>query len=284
MPLYEVEDAGDGGVLLLIGISKGVTAHMDVEAAGALPVAAVAHLDGAFQNVRPRHFGSVVVQTHGVGDDLKAVPERTIVLAVDVLVMGVGDVHDGIGVAVVLARPVDLQLYAQIAGRRAIENGGGFAVVILNASFLMVAVVAVGVFAVLIALIKVSVILVDDPATAGAGGVVVVPAGFAERCVGVSGVIIPPDGLPAVGAGQGVGLGAGGAELLIVNVVHDLGRVERSADGARDKGGWIGFHGSTSLTKRCPAAVYGCGVVQRYNISSDVPALPFWFSKLAGHV
>ena len=255
---------------MFLTVPKGRPAHMDVETAGALPVAAIAHADGLAQHVCPRHFFPVIVQGHGMGNDLKAVSKGAVVLAVDVLVVSVGDVHNGVGVAVILARPVDLQLYAQIAGRCTIEDGGGFAVIILNTSFLMVAVVAIGVFTVLIALIKVGIILVDDAVAAGAGGVVVVPAGFAERRVGVSGVIVPPDGLPAVGAGQGVGLGTGGAELLIINVVHDLGWVEFPTDGAGDKGGWIGLHGSTSLTKRCPAAQRTAGVVKEM-ISNHEP-------------
>ena len=99
------------------------------------------------QHLIPRHFVELVLQRHGVRDDLKAVIQTAIVLAVGKGVLPVGNVQQGRGVLVVLAGTVDLQLDTEEAGPGAIEDGTGLEIVIMDSAVFNVgaAVTAIGI-------------------------------------------------------------------------------------------------------------------------------------------
>ena len=65
----------------------------------------------------------LILQRQGVCDDLKAVVQTAIVLAIGKGVLLVGDVQQRRDILTVLVRTVDLQLYAEEAGPRAVEDG-----------------------------------------------------------------------------------------------------------------------------------------------------------------
>ena len=117
----------------------------------------------------------LILQRHGVRHDLKAVVQAAIVLAVGKGVLPVGDVQQRRGILTVLARTVDLQLYAEEAGPRAVEDGAGLEIVVVDRTVLNVGatVAAIGVVVVvgIPALIK-----GDETAAAGASGIVAVIA------------------------------------------------------------------------------------------------------------
>ena len=127
------------------------------------------------QHLIPRHFVKLILQRHGVRHDLKAVVQAAIVLAVGKGVLPVGDVQQRRGILTVLARTVDLQLYAEEAGPRAVEDGAGLEIVVVDRTVLNVGatVAAIGVVVVvgIPALIK-----GDETAAAGASGIVAVIA------------------------------------------------------------------------------------------------------------
>ena len=65
----------------------------------------------------------VVVQRHGVGDDLKAIIQAAVMLAVDALLtVSVGILDDIPCVGGIFTGIVDLQLYAEVAVSLAVEN------------------------------------------------------------------------------------------------------------------------------------------------------------------
>lgn len=85
----------------------------------------IPHTDGFVQHLIPRHFMELTLQRQGVCDDLKAVVQTAIVLAIGKGVLLVGDVQQCQGILVVLTSAVDLQLDTEEAGPGAIEDGTG---------------------------------------------------------------------------------------------------------------------------------------------------------------
>lgn len=132
MLLEKVQHPGNGRLLVGIGVPEGITAHVDVEAAGAGLVGEVAHADGLPEEVLPGHFGAVVAEGHGVGHQLKAVVQGAVVLAVEPRLTLVGDGQEAAGVVAVLAGLVDLQLHAEIEGPIPPEEGGWAVVVVVD--------------------------------------------------------------------------------------------------------------------------------------------------------
>ena len=163
----------------------------------------------------------MVVQRHGVGDDLKAVVQGAVVLAVDPLRTVVDQGHQGLGGADALTAFVDLQLHAEVAGTGAIEDGLGLVVIALDAAGDSIAVVA-GVTQWFI-LFLVSGLIVgirqgDQSAAMVAAGVVEVIAVLTEGCFRGSGIVVPPKTAAAVGTADGFRIQAAWAEGLAVEV------------------------------------------------------------------
>ena len=107
---------GDDGILLLLGLSKGQTAHMDVKAAGPCLIAGVAQIHGSLADLLPGHLPELVVQGHGMGDDLKPLFQRAVVLAVDPLFAVIGDFQELSGIGAIFPGPIDLQLHTKEPG------------------------------------------------------------------------------------------------------------------------------------------------------------------------
>ena len=89
----------------------------------------------------------LILQRQGVCDDLKAVVQTAIVLAIGKGVLLVGDVQQCQGILVVLTSAVDLQLDTEEAGPGAIEDGTGLEIVIMDSAVFNVgaAVTAIGI-------------------------------------------------------------------------------------------------------------------------------------------
>lgn len=125
MLLEKVQHPGNGRLLVGIGVPEGLPAHMDVEAAGAGLVGNIAHADGLTEKGLPGHFGAVVAEGHGVGHQLEAVVQGTVMLAVEPGLALVGDGKKAAGIVAVLAGFVDLQLHAEIEGPIPQKQGDG---------------------------------------------------------------------------------------------------------------------------------------------------------------
>ena len=220
MLFKKVEDSGNHNVLRRRGSSKGAAADVDMEAAGSRLMGAVAHADGLLQNGGPRHVFFVVLQAHGMGDDLKAVLQGAVMLAVDVLFFPVGDFHERSGIGGAFPALIDLKLYAEKAWPVAKENRSGLIVIVLDgiepmgAAKTAEAVDAVRGLA--LPVLIVSVVHMEEPSTVGTVGVVVLVAALTEGRVVAAGVFAPPDALAAMGAEDGFFLQAAGAKVMLV--------------------------------------------------------------------
>ena len=125
-------------------------------------------------------------------------------LAVEVFqAVAVGDGHDLGGVVIVLTGSVRFQLYAKIAITLSAEQRLGFVVIILNwlaGSAARVAVIAERIFVAIALTGVIGLADADDITAAMTVCVVTVIAVLTERRGFISGVVVPPDALTAVGA------------------------------------------------------------------------------------
>ena len=152
---------------------------------------AVAQASGLVQNLFPGHMLAVVVQRHGVADDLEALVQGAVVLAVGPFLSVVDQPKNLPGVAVVLSGAVDLQLHPEVPAALAEELRFRLIVIVVDfpgAGVAAVAGVAPGL--IVIVVIVIGVILKDDPAAVFAGGVVAVKAGLAQVGIFVAGVAV----------------------------------------------------------------------------------------------
>ena len=145
----------------------------------------------------------LILQRQGMRDDLKAVVQTAIVLAIGKGVLSVDDVQQRQGVLVVLTGTVDLQLHAEETGPGAVEDGTGFEIVVMNGTVLDVgaAVAAIGI----IVVVRIpAAIKGNKAAAAGAAGVIAGAAVGADR---VSVVVGQAFTLPEPGAAVDADLG-----------------------------------------------------------------------------
>ena len=117
-------------------------------------------------------------------------------------VLPVGDVQQRRGILTVLARTVDLQLYAEEAGPGAVENGAGFEIVVVDGTVLDVG-AAVAAIGVVVVVGIPAVIKGDEAAAAGTPSVIAVAAVGANR---VSVVVGQAFTIPEAGAAAGTDL------------------------------------------------------------------------------
>ena len=216
MLFHEVENSGDGGFLFCLRFPEGLPADVNVKAAGLGLVGTVAQRAGCAQDFRPGHLFLVVLQAHGMRDQLEAVAEGTVVLTVEPL----GETDIGLrqnlaGVVTPLAAFVDLQLDSEVPWTGAIEDG--FWLVVVALDHVPVCFLQAGQAEGLIAVVQiVTVLTVDEAATLGAGHVALVVAGLTEGRVVISGVVSEPDPLATAGAEGGFVLQALWADEPVV--------------------------------------------------------------------
>ena len=244
MLFHKVEDPGDGGFLFCLRFPEGFSADVDVEAAGLGLVGTVAQRAGCVQDFRPGHLFLVVLQTHGMRDQLETIAEGTVVLTVEPL----GETDIGLrqnlaGVVTPLAAFVDLQLDSEVSGAGAVEDGFWFVVVALD--HVPVCFLQTGQAERLIAVVQiVTVLTVDEAAALGAGHVALVVAGLEEGRVVISGVVSEPDPLTAAGAEGGFVLQALWADEPVVEWDELIRVVDFAAELA---GNFVFFHGIVLL-------------------------------------
>ena len=162
-----------------------------METAGARLVGAIAQASGLVQNLFPWHMLAVVVQRHRVADDLKALIQGTVMLAVGPFLSVVDQPKNLTGVAVVLSGTVDLQLHPEVPA--ALTEELRFRLVVIVVDFPGTGVVTVAGVApglIVIVVIVVGVILKNDPAAVFTGGVVAIKAGLAQVGIFVAGVAV----------------------------------------------------------------------------------------------
>lgn len=239
MLLEKVEDSGDHNILRRRSSSKGVPADVDMEAAGSRLMGAVAHTDSLLENGGPGHVFFVVLQAHGMGDDLKAVLQGAVMLAVDVLRFPVGDLHKLSSIGGAFPALVDLKLNAKETRPFSEKDGLGLIVVVLDgiepmgAAKIAEAIYTVGGFA--LSVLVVSVVYMEEPSTIGAVGVIALVTSLTKGCTAAAGAFAPPDTFAAMGTEGGLFLQAAGAKVLLVKT-GSLGNGHFLAADFADKG------------------------------------------------
>ena len=190
---------------------------MDVQAASSRLMGTVAKLNGFFHHLLPREVLHVAGQRRRVADDLKAVVQTAVMLAVDALRVLIADGEDFLGIAADLARTVNFKLHAEIPGRVSIENGFGTITVIVNGtvSEQVTTAFAIG-HIILVVQIKNAVKGQYSPA-AFAGRIVSVKASMAKRMLRRSRVLLTPNPCAAVRADEGFLVQTSFAEQFIVH-------------------------------------------------------------------
>ena len=186
----------------------------------------------------------MVLQTHGMRDQLEAVAEGTVVLTVEPLGETNVDLRQDLaGVVTPLAAFVDLQLDSEVSGASAIEDG--FRLVVVALDHVSVCFLQAGQAERLIAVVQiVTVLAVDEAAALGAGHVALVVASLAEWGVVVSGVVSEPDPLAAAGAEGGFVLQALRADEPVVEWNEFIEIVDLTAELTWN---FVFFHGIVLL-------------------------------------
>ena len=207
-----------------------------MQAAGARLMGPVAQASGFVQNLFPGHMLAVVVQRHGVTDDLKALIQGTVVLAVGPFLAIVHQPENLTGVAVVLSGAVNLQLHPEVPAALTEELRFRLVVIVVDfpgAGVVTVAGVAPGL--IVIVVIVVGIILKDDPAAVFAGGVVAVKAALAQVGILVAGAAVRPDALTAPLAAGGFRVKAETAQQGTVKLRQGFRRMQTAAGTAGNK-------------------------------------------------
>lgn len=208
---------------------------MDVKAAGAGLMAGITHADGFTQDSRPGHFVLVVVQGHGVGYQLHAVVQGTVVLDVELFqAVPVGDVKKLPGPVVPLSALVDLQLHAEEAVPLAIEDRRGLIVVALNGMVRAVGVIAHFAVTLVIVVRIVQLVVAHELAALTAVGIITVPTVLTQGDITASAVIIGPDTFAAVVAEHCQFIPAGRAEVLAAEHIQFRAGILLPAVGAEE--------------------------------------------------
>lgn len=150
-------------------------------------------------------------------DNLEAVVQRTVVLAVGQRFRLIGDVHQRLRAAVAFTAVIDFQLYAEIARAFAAEDGEGLEVVIVDGAVLDGS-AAIGTVGIVVVQRIPAVVGVDDAPAADASGVVpVIAFGADGEVIVLTAVVGAQETAAAVGADKG-------------QVVQTIGTVEPAVE------------------------------------------------------
>lgn len=71
--LKEMQNAGNAGILLGFGVTKGVSISVYIMSAGPGLARQIPHFTGFVEHSGPGHFPAVMVQRHGIRRKLKAI-------------------------------------------------------------------------------------------------------------------------------------------------------------------------------------------------------------------
>ena len=115
---------------------------MHMQSAGFCFVRAIAELNCLLHHLRPRKILRVTFQRGRMADDLKAVVQTAVVLAVDALCVPIADGEDFLSIAADLACTVNFEFDTKISGRGSVENRLGAVAVIVDGTAVQLIVAA----------------------------------------------------------------------------------------------------------------------------------------------
>ena len=223
MLFHEEQQAGNRGLLRLLGSAKGVPADMDVQAAGGGLMGAVAHRNCRVHHLLPREAVHMAVQRGRVADDLEALIQTAIMLAVHTWFGVIADGKNFVRVAVVFPSSVDFQLHAEIARSHAVENRQRLVIIAVDTALPKLLVAALTIRIIFIAVVQITGIVIQkQPPTALTGRVGAVIAPLAERVIVRPGIGIIPEPGPAVGTDNRFFVKAVFAEINSCNILQQL--------------------------------------------------------------
>ena len=212
MLFHKEQDAADDIFLFCLIVAKGIPVDVNVQTTSTGLMRTIAHGDCLPKELFPVHFLRVVLQSHGVTYNFKAIFQAAIRLDVNVFLVHIGDAFETGCIVIVLAAFIHFQFHTEVSLSLTIENGCGLVTVFLDLVFKLVkASFAVGQVAV----------PADDAfrndLSAGFAAVVVgIETVLAEADVFIGDTVLFPDGFTAVVAGDTVFLNTVIAEQLIV--------------------------------------------------------------------
>ena len=212
MLFHKEQNPADDIFLFCLVVTKGIPVNVNVKTTSTGLMGTIAHGNGFPKEFFPVHFLRVVLQSHGMTYNFKAVLQAAVRLDVDIFLMHVGDAFEAGGIVIVLAAVIYFQFYAEVSLSVSVKDRCGFVAVFLDLVLKFVkASFAVGQVAV----------PADDAfrndLPAGFAAVVVgIEAVLAEAGVFIRDAVLFPDRLTAVVAGDAVFLDTIVAEQLIV--------------------------------------------------------------------
>ena len=118
--------------LLVIGLTKCGAVAMNVQAASACVVRRIAHIYSLREDSLPRKVVQMIGQRCRLGNDLKALAKRSVVLAVNMLVLRIADVENCARVVVILTASVNFKLNAHKQIALTVEDWRGLVAVIFD--------------------------------------------------------------------------------------------------------------------------------------------------------
>ena len=209
---HKEQNPADDIFLFCLVISKGISIDVNVQTASRCLMGTIAHGNCLPKEFLPVHGFHVIIQCHGMGNDLKAIFQRTIRLDVNVFLMHIGDAFEAGGVVIVLTAFIHFQFYAEVSFSVSVENGCGLVTVL---------------FDLILKLVKASFAVGQVAVPADETFRNDLPAGFAAVVVGIEAVltkagvfigdaVLFPDSFTAVVTGDTVFLNAVIAEQFIV--------------------------------------------------------------------
>lgn len=163
-------------------------------------MAGIAQRSCLLHDLPPRDFFQKVVQRHGVCHDLKTIIQASVMLTVNVLAFVVGECQQFAGIFRILSTVIDLQLYAEVAGTRTIENRLRLEIVVMDLCVLILGIAAMAVWRIIIVSLITGIILMDHTPAASAGEIVIVIAPLTQGSCAISGILFPPETISAVSA------------------------------------------------------------------------------------
>ena len=203
--LHQINDPPDHRLLLGIGIAQRIPIDVDMQPTGIGLVGIIPQFSRLTANTHPRHLGLMVLQGHGMCVDLKAVHQRTVMLAVNAVMLGLGvaNLQDLFGVVLVFTALVDLQLHTEVAFSGTEEVEFGHEVVVMDGLAVQDVVAMLTVGNVIQIVHVVGAVIVDQLTATATVGVVVFVAPVAEGRIAGPLVIIAEDAVTAVAAEGG---------------------------------------------------------------------------------
>ena len=212
MLFHKEQDAADDIFLFCLIVAKGIPVDVNVQTTSTGLMRTIAHGDCLPKELFPVHFLRVVLQSHGVTYNFKAIFQAAIRLDVNVFLVHIGNAFESCSIVIIFAAFIHFQFHTEVSFSVSVKDRCGFVAVFLDLVLKLVeASFAVGQVAV-----PADEAFRNDLSAGFAAVVVGIKAVLAETGVFIGDAVLFPDGFAAVIAGDAVFLNTIIAEQFIV--------------------------------------------------------------------